>query len=502
MSDLLNVVDLTVSFGKAAPVVEGLSMEIHPGESVGLVGPSGSGKSLSALALLGMLPRGASVTRGWAALQRKDGQSINLFEAGEKTRAALRGKEFGYVSQDPLAALNPVHRCGRQLLEAIYCLCGPAANAAAILERVLTCAELGGLQEQVKQALPSQLSGGQLQRVMIAMALIGQPRLLIADEPTTALDAITQVEIVRLLDRLRRELGMGLLLITHDSQLLTKMTDRVVELPGLPRGQASSRAADGEHPETTVPAPSNYLEITDLVAHYEDRSQPAVNGCTLRIAAGEYVALVGPSGCGKSTLARCLVGIKSFSDGRICRQDDCLGPDATSCEVRALTGGQLIFQDVAGSLNPRMRVGRMLTEVLRTHRQGELADLLRVVGLDASRHADLYPHELSGGERQRVVIARALACNPTLLICDEALSAVDDRLRDSLQTLLRKLCRQRAIALLFITHDLRQVRTHADRVLIMERGRIVERGRPEEILQDPQTEIGKQLVEAARSIGR
>ena len=502
MSDLLNVVDLTVSFGGATPVVEGLRMEMQAGESVGLVGPSGAGKSLAALALLGMLPRGAAVTRGWAAYQRKDGQSINLFEADEKTRAALRGAEFGYISQDPLAALNPVQRCGYQLRETIDWLCDRRVEKEAVLTEVLTYAELGHLQEQVVRALPSQLSGGQLQRVMIAMALIGKPRLLIADEPTTALDAITQVEIVSLLDRLRRELGMGLLLITHDRQLLSRMTDRVVVLPGTPRRQRPEDKAEVQTTEVAIADGFSALGVSDLVAYYDPARQPALNGCTLCIPAGEYVALVGPSGCGKSTLAKCLVGIKSFSAGRLSVGENALGPDASGGEVRQLTQGQLIFQDVGGSLNPQLRIGTMLKEVLSAHRQTGLKQLLADVGLEISRHAMRYPHQLSGGERQRVVIARALACRPRVLVCDEALSAIDDALRDTLQSLLRSLCRKRAIGLLFITHDLRQVRTHADRVLIMEEGKIVEQGTPEDILNNPQTAIGKKLVAAAMLIGR
>ena len=502
-SGLLHVNELTLAFGEDVPVLTGLSFELSPGESIGLVGRSGAGKSLAAAALLGLLPAGARVVRGTARYTDKSGKTVNLLELSERSMTRLRGRELGLIFQEVQQALNPILRCGAQLRESVRSLRPEVVDVEAFVRETLERVELGGVVEQVLNGLPARLSGGQLQRVLIAMALIGRPRLLIADEPTTALDSITQAEIVYLLDRLRKELGMGILFISHDAALLQRATDRQIHIGGPVQMEVLPPACEIH---AAAPLPSllkpPVLEVDGLNVAYHEGVDPVVADCSFSLRRGEWVALVGPSGCGKSTLASWLVGLVPGTFRSLLIEGREVAPVRSGQAFRDAVGAQVIFQDVAGSLNPELTVGAAVREVVRLHpgEQNHL-DLLASLGLDPKVYADRYPHELSGGQQQRVGIARALAARPRILICDEAMSALDAPLRVEVQLLLENICRERGIAVLFITHDLGHVARYADEVLIMESGRIVERGAAEKIMAAPESDMGRGMVKAARLSG-
>nr|WP_256534145.1 ATP-binding cassette domain-containing protein [Lewinella sp. JB7] len=491
---MLHVTDLSIAIGEGAPVVDGLSFSIAPGETVGLVGASGAGKSLSAAALLGLLPAGARVRGGRAIFRRKSGESVDLLALRARQYTALRGREMGLVFQETQAALNPVLSCGSQMREAVRRLRPDMPDPKSYVSELLERVELAPLGDRIMRALPNELSGGELQRLLIGMALIGEPRLLIADEPTTALDSITETEMVRLLDRLRRELGMGMLFITHDARLLTRIADRVV-----PIGPPPTTTVESMDRPLARSTPARVLvDVRELTVTYPGREQPAVSRCSFRIAEGEWLALIGPSGCGKTTLAHWMVGLRPALSGSLQVEGLAQPATLTGRTIRTMTGAQIIFQDVNGSLNPGMSVGATLREVTKLHGSGDAAAFLRRVNLAPERFLERYPHQLSGGERQRVVIARALAAKPRILICDEAVASLDLPLREEIQALLKQIGLRDRIGILFITHDLHQVVRFADRVLLMNQGRIVEQGSATDILRAPATDVGKRLVAAAR----
>ncbi|THH41288.1 ABC transporter ATP-binding protein [Neolewinella litorea] len=503
MSELLHVEDFCLSFPDLPPVVEGLSFSVAPGEAVGLVGPSGSGKSLTAYALLGLLPGTASIDRGRAAYHRKDGTAVDLLNLSEAERVRVRGREIGYVFQEPQSALNPVLSCGRQLREAVHHLGDPGQDAEVTLTQLLEKVGLASIRERVLVALPRELSGGQLQRVLIAMALAGRPRLLVADEPTTALDSLAEAGIVRLLDKLRRENDMGLLFIAHDEALLTRVTDRLVQIrpssgAAAPISKASSGAPGAGAAVSRAQRAQGevVVEVSELMIQYTPEAAAAVSNCSFAIRSGQWVGLIGPSGCGKSTIAGWLVGLVSAQRGSVTVAEGRLPASADGSSIRRLVGGQLIFQDVMGSLNPLLTVGEALEEIAQCHGNDSVEELLQSVDLPPERFRQKYPNELSGGQRQRVAIARALAARPRILICDEALSGLDIPLRHEVVRVLQRVCRRRGVGVLFITHNLRLALTYTDSVLLMDDGRIVERGLPEEILHHPKSELGRRLTEA------
>lgn len=525
-SPLLTVSKLSISFHGAPPVVENLSFSITTGERMGLLGLSGSGKSLTALALLGLLPTGASITSGTAIYHPKEGEAVDLFSLTDKKWEGLRGKEIGLVFQEPLTALNPTHRIGSQLMEAIEQLCPQMTNAQDKMEQLstwLSRVELPAADHnRILAAYPHELSGGQRQRLLIALALLAEPRLLIADEPTTALDTITETAILQLIDRLREEMGMGLLFITHDLAVMERITDQALvlrsgkvvhrgsteEILALPEAGLLSEVTDNSVAEKVAAKTvekknakkaSLALEVRELSINYQARKPwpwskakvfPAVNQISFSVAKGEWVALVGPSGCGKTSTARHLAG---------------LIPAAAGTFAVASGRPQLVFQDPSSSLNPSHSLRTILMEVLQVQAgatskqelQQKSDQLLETVGLPPASFAKRLPHQLSGGQRQRVAIARSLAADPQLLIADEAVSALDAPLRKEILRLLDRLRRDRQLGLLFISHDLHLVAEWADRVLIMDNGRIVEEGPAKNILQQPQSKLGRQLVAAA-----
>ena len=457
MSALLAIADLSIDFaGKSA--VRGVSLTVAPGEIVGLVGQSGSGKSLTALAVLGLLPAGAAVSGGIAF-------------AGAPVSEDQRGRDIGMIFQEPMTALNPVLRVGAQVAETLRCHGIPRAEATRRAEETLKQVGLPGLDDRY----PHQLSGGQRQRVAIAIAIAMQPRLLIADEPTTALDVTTQAQIIALLRRLVTETGMGLLLISHDLPLVTKTAHRVVTL-----GQTVLPAEISRHPAT----PGDLLlEGRGIVREYRHPRLRAVDGVDIAVRAGESVALVGESGSGKSTLLRALLGLDRPQSGAV-----------------TLTGRlQAVFQDPAGSLDPRWRVERLVAEPLpplpAAERRRRVEAVLGQVGLSAA-DIDRLPHEFSGGQRQRIAIARALVVDPDVIAFDEATSALDLAVKTQILNLLAELAATRRLAYLFVTHDLATVRRIADRVLVMRQGRIVEEGPARQIFAAPRHPYTRSLVES------
>ena len=503
-------------------LLEGLDLELRAGECLGLVGESGSGKSLSALALLGLLPPGLGATGALA----HEGNAIAM---GSPAHAALRGRVLGWVPQDPLAALHPLRSAGAQLVEALRVMRG--------LSRGHARREAGALFERVQlpdpaQAMhkyPHQFSGGQRQRIAIALALATRPRVLVADEPTSSLDARIARDILDLLDALRREDGLALLLISHDLPLVGAYAQRLVVLQRgavVERGDTRAVFASPQHPYTrellaadrlaALPpardAAPLLLRGEHLRMRYPKAPRDALDGVTIELRRGEGLALVGESGSGKSTLGRAVLrllrgvhGRVLFFDGRPGGVDLAALPARELRQLRARIG--VVFQDPYASLDPRLRIAEIVAEPLRIHGRGDAAsrrakaaELLRAVGLDASgadaELLDRHPHQFSGGQRQRIAIARALATDPDLLVCDEAVSALDAHHRAAILALLVKLKRERGLALLFVTHDLAAAAAVAERIAVLEAGRIVETGATAEVLRAPRHPHTRALLAA------
>ena len=527
---LLQVEGLAVAI-QGLPVLRAVDLSVEPGEILGVVGESGSGKSMTALSVLRLLPQGAQA-RGRIAL---DGQDLLAMPEADLCR--LRGRAMGMVFQEPMTALNPLHRVGDQVAEVFRIHAGlgrgeARARAASVLDRV-------GLPPAVAppDRYPHELSGGQRQRVGIAMAIALQPRLLIADEPTTALDVTTQAQILALLRDLVAEQGTGLLLISHDLAVVGAMADRIAVMrggevveSGLARDvlahprHAYTKAllAASRHAPARIPPPAGegrpMLEVVGLVRDYPlPRPMPlgprpvlrAVDGVSLRVGRGESVGLVGESGCGKSTLARAILALEKPDAGTI----RIAGAPAMGLGGAALTAMrrrvQIVFQDPYGSFDPRHRAERIVAEPLHllerrptaAERRARVEEALREVGLPPEA-CDRYPHAFSGGQRQRLAIARALITRPDLIVLDEPVSALDVSIRAQILDLLADLQARLGLAYLFISHDLAVVRAITDRVLVMRKGRIVEEGPTGEVLAQPRHAYTRELVESALHLER
>ncbi|MFJ9779575.1 ABC transporter ATP-binding protein [Amycolatopsis sp. NPDC101161] len=545
---LLRLHDVAVSFGDVE-AVRGVGYEVHAGEVVAVVGESGSGKTVTAMSLLGLLPPTARVT-GRAELAGRD-----LYAMTPAELRAVRGGEVGMVFQEPMSALNPVFTVGDQLVEAIRThreLTASAARARAV--ELLDLVGLPAPRERFR-SYPHELSGGQLQRVVIAMAVANEPKLLIADEPTTALDVTVQAEILELLRDLRSRLGTAILLITHDMGVVADLADRVVVMhdgrvveqgtaaaiftapaeeytrqllgsvvslsatatSGLERALAADlsvgpgHVAVAEHPATAsvpdVPAQASLLRVADLSVTYRGRFRAiavrAASGVNLHVEPGEVLGLVGESGSGKSTVARAVTGLLAPTGGSVHIGDT----DISRVRGRAAKALRrrigMVFQDPLSSLNPRTTVGESVGTPLRLHKavrpsevDGRVAELLDSVQLSPSL-AGRYPHELSGGQRQRACIARALALNPDLLVADEPTSALDVTIQAKVLDLLRDLRHEFGFACLFISHDLAVIEQLADRVAVMHRGHVVEQGPTKDVLTAPAHPYTQRLLSAA-----
>ena len=475
-----------------------MDLQLSAGECLGLVGESGSGKSLTIAALLGLLPPGLRA-RGEIEM---DGRRLPL---GSAAHAALRGRVLAWVPQDPQAALHPLRTVGAQLEESLRRLRG--LDRATARREAIALFERLQLPEPTRllHRHPHQLSGGQRQRVLLALALCGSPRVLLADEPTSALDPRLARESLALFDQLRGELGVSVLLVSHDLPLVARHAGRLAILRRgevVEQGDSAAIFAAPGHPYTRellaadrLPAPDapspgpQLLQLDRVHVSYAGQPRPAVEGLSLFLHRGECLALVGESGSGKSSLGRALLRLlRQGVRGRIVFDgEDLLA--AGRGRLRALRRRiGVVFQDPYASLDPRMRVCELVAEPLRIHgltppegRTGHVASLLASVGLPPEL-ASRYPHQLSGGQRQRVAIARALATGPDLLVCDEAVSALDAQHRAGVLALLARLKRERGLAVLFITHDWQAARSLAERCAVLEHGRLVALGPTAEVL--------------------
>lgn len=519
---LLDIRDLTVAFGQARPAVDSASLEVARGEVVALVGESGSGKSMTARAILGLLPDGAAV-RGSIVL---DG--AELIGAPEADLDRVRGTTVSLIFQEPQSALNPVRRIGWQLREAIRAhrkISKADARAAAI--DLLRQVEVPDPEGRVDY-YPHQLSGGQKQRVAIALALAGEPDLLVADEPTTALDVTVQAEILALLDRIRRRTGMGILLITHNMGVVAQHADRVVVmragcvvetggvhsvfdapthpytrslLAAVPRLPEQAAVAPPSMPDTDVVLEFDAATVT-YPARHGSPSFRAVDQVTLTVRRGEVLGLVGESGSGKTTLGRAAVGLVPLTGGRVLVEGHDLGEIAAR-QLRELRRDvAFVQQDPATSLDPRLTVGASVREPLDVHGVGSADDRRRRVLelLDAVRlpgaFADRFPHQLSGGQRQRVALARALALRPKLLIADEPTSALDVSVQAEVLELFTAIQQDLGFACLFVSHDLAVVHQVADRVAVLRSGSVIEAGPVDTVFTAPRDAYTRALIDA------
>ena len=520
---LVEVQNLSVAFGETR-VVDNVSFTVDRGETLALVGESGSGKSLTALSLLQLLPSGGSNPAGRIRL---DG--VDMIGAAPAALHLARGELAGIVFQEPMTSLNPLHRVGRQVEEAI--LLHRRLDGPRLRNRVIALLRQAGFAdaEHRLDAFPHQLSGGQRQRVMIAAALANDPALLIADEPTTALDVTIQAQILELLARLKTERRLALLLITHDLEIVRRYADRVCVMKDgriVEAGRAAAVFAEPAHPYTRMllaavpkgrPAPlsnraATLVDAANIRVHFPIRRGllrrtvghvRACDGISLYVREGETLGLVGESGSGKTTVGLAVLRLGP-GEGRI----DFAGQDLSTLDRRALrrlrARMQIVFQDPYGSLSPRFSVGDIVAEGLRVHEPGmsrtertrRVAAELEEVGLPAEA-ADRYPHEFSGGQRQRIAIARAMVLKPRFVVLDEPTSALDMSVQAQIVELLRKLQQRHGLAYLFISHDLKVVRALAHRVVVLRRGRVVEQGDAETIFANPREEYTRDLMTAA-----
>jgi ABC-type microcin C transport system duplicated ATPase subunit YejF/ABC-type microcin C transport system permease subunit YejE len=525
---LLAIKDLSVFFGREPheiQAVKGATIELDKGESVALVGESGSGKSVTALSVLQLLPY--PFARHTAGSIRVGG--IEAVGADAVTLQGIRGERVSMVFQEPMTSLNPLHSIEKQIGEALFLHSGMRASRAR--GRTLELLEQVGIRNPETRlgAYPHQLSGGQRQRVMIAMALANEPDLLIADEPTTALDVTIQAQILRLLQELQEQLGMGLLLITHDLGIVRKMADRVYVMqqgeivesgpvdrvfggPQHPYTQRLLAAEPQGKPARTQGLGSEVLGAEDIKVWFPLRKDllgnatdhvKAVDGVSLSVHEGRTLGIVGESGSGKTTLALALMRLQK-SEGAI----RFLGHDIQGGSSRALRPlrreMQIVFQDPFGSLSPRMSIQQIVEEGLAVHRMGGtpseretlVVAALEEVGLDPdSRHR--YPHEFSGGQRQRVAIARAMVLKPRLVVLDEPTSALDVSVQAQIVDLLRDLQQRHKLAYLFISHDLRVVRALSDELIVMRDGQVVEQGQADTVFNSPRQAYTQELISAA-----
>ncbi|MCG6383135.1 ABC transporter ATP-binding protein [Vibrio fluvialis] len=530
-SPLLQVRNLSVSFQTNDGVVNAVNnvnFELNVGETLAIVGESGSGKSVSTNALMQLLPNNARI----------DAQSSIVFEGEELLEKSevqmrrVRGDRIGMIFQEPMTSLNPYLRVGIQVAEAM--MCHRKVSMTQAKQRVLELFELVHLPnpQQAYSKYPHEFSGGQLQRIMIAMALINEPDILIADEPTTALDVTVQAEVLKLIKEIQSKMGMAILFITHDLGVVRYVADRVLVMckgDVVEEGDTQELFTNAKHDYTRMlinaipkgskdPVDANapaLLKASDIRVKFlikphfiASRNQyfEAVKGISLELKQGETLGIVGESGSGKSTLGRALIGLLP-STGEI----EFKGMDYRKLsEVQRLTlkkDIQMVFQDPYGSLSPRMTVGEIITEGLLVHqphiskaeRLQRARKALEEVRLDASA-INRYPHEFSGGQRQRIAIARALILEPSFILLDEPTSALDRSVQLTVIDLLKDIQQRRNIGFLFISHDLSVVKALSDRVMVMQKGEVMEQGSAEEIFHRPQHDYTKKLIAASFDI--
>lgn len=562
MTTLLNIRELNISFqvdNVDIPAVTDLNFSVDRGETVAIVGESGSGKSVTALSIMQLLAPNVHYNGGTLTFQQKDGRLVDILKCTSSQLQHIRGNEIGMIFQEPMSSLNPVLTCGSQVQEALR-VHQPITLKEAKSKTIELFAKMELPDpEKIMNRYPHQLSGGQKQRVMIAMAMCGSPSLLIADEPTTALDVTVQQSILKLMKQLQQEYGMGLLFITHDLGIVQDIANKVIVLykgslveqgnvnevfqqPQHPytkallacrpvlysKGQRLAQVRDFLTPDQSkidslsvpvAPIATSNLETTEPFAalqnvtvrfpgtkHIFEKAVDflyAVKNVSFEIEKGETVGLVGESGSGKTTIGRCLVGLTRPSAGSVFFEGKNLFemPEASLKNFRKKV--QIVFQDPYASLNPRMKIGEMLMEPLLVHRfyndrkraREAVVSLLEKVHLNADS-IFRYPHEFSGGQRQRIVIARALALQPSLIVWDESVSALDVSVQAQILNLLNELKKEMGFSSLFISHDLSVVRYISDRILVMKEGQIVESGTAEDVYHHPQNAYTQKLIDA------
>ncbi|WP_313688315.1 ABC transporter ATP-binding protein [Pantoea sp.] len=531
--EVLYVDRLSVSTAQGVPILQDISFRIHAGETLCLVGESGSGKSVTSLATLGLLPKGAlKVTGGRILLDGED-----VLQVSNSRQKALRGSHMAMIFQEPMTALNPVLTVGRQIDEVLQTHTGlGAAERHARVMDALSQVHLPDI-TRIYGAYPHQLSGGQRQRIMIAMALVLEPRLLIADEPTTALDVTTQQQILKLIRELQQKHGTAVLFITHDMGVVVDIADRVcvmrkgniVESGGLEQVLSQPRedytkallaAVPGLAPRPARKAisPQVVLDVVELGKIYRAKGgllswfgkrragTRALDDVTFSLKRGRTLGIVGESGSGKSTMARCVMRLLTPDEGAI----RITGNDISELSPAGLKPHrkriQMIFQDPNRSLNPRISIGKSLVEGPMNHgvsfaeawARGQ--ELLELVGLPADA-IERFPHQFSGGQRQRIAIARALAMEPDVIVADEAVSALDVSVQAQVLQLLDDIQRRLGVAILFITHDLRVAAQLCDDVLVMQHGKVIEYGAAADVLGAPQHPYTQQLMGAVPGKG-
>ena len=551
MDKILHIENLTVEFdqpGSKVRAVDDISFELKEGQSLGVVGESGSGKSVTSLSILNLLKyQKNNQTTGKIIFSNQDAPS-EILDLTERYLSRIRGGMIGLVFQEPMSSLNPVMRCGKQVEEVLKT--HDVVEQSAFRDRVISLLEKVRLDdtERIYRSYPHQLSGGQLQRVNIAMALAGEPQILICDEPTTALDVTVQKEVVTLLKDLVSEESLAMIFVCHDLDLVSEICDsvivmkngKIVEQGPLPDtfnspkhsytkallqckpqpskktlklptiesiiqgGEASKFRPAHTRSEEVVLVVKN-LTKTYVQSHVTFFSRPqlfnALSQINFELSQGEILGVVGESGSGKSTLAGCIAGLFPISGGAMKYRSREYDYRTLQTDKSLRRDIQLIFQDPYGSLNPRMTIGRCIAEPILYHRiiesemeaKTRVIELLERVGLEAS-HFDRYPHELSGGQRQRVCIARALAVQPKLLICDECVSALDVSVQAQILNLLDELRASLGLSMIFISHDLSVVHYISDRIIVMKDGYMVESGTADEIMFSPSSDYTQALI--------
>ncbi len=526
MSIVLSVRDLSLAIGEDQ-LLKKVGFDIKEGEIFALVGESGSGKSLTSLAIMRLLPEVISVASGDIFLKEK-----SLFALPEYEMQKIRGKSIAMIFQEPMSALNPVMTVGEQVAEVIRIHLG--LKKEAVKAKVISLFKEVALKDPETRYswYPHQLSGGQKQRVMIAMALACEPALLIADEPTTALDVTIQAQVLELLKSIRDARGLSILFITHDMAVVSQMADRIAvmkegeileqaerkvffENPEHPYTQALLRdAMAGKEERSKEIGKDTLLEVENLKVYFPVKKGifqrtvgyvQAVDGVSFSIPRGKTLALVGESGSGKSTIGKAILSLVPVTSGSVKFEDQ----DLVVLKEERLKPYrqkiQVVFQDPFSALNPRMTIGEIIREGMvslgvgpgkRSEQDTYIKDLLVKVDLDEG-YIDRYPHEFSGGQRQRIGIARALAVKPELIVCDEPTSALDVSVRVQVLKLLKKLQDETGVSYLFITHDLSIIATVADEVAVMKEGKIVEQGLVEDVMYAPQHSYTKKLLASA-----
>ena len=553
---ILSVRDLRVTFKSASglnEVLHGISYQLYANEILGIVGESGSGKSVASLAVMGLLPLKSGVTISGEIIFNSD----NVIDYSQKQLETIRGRKIAMIFQEPMSALNPSICCGKQVEEILLqhsCITKKEAKEEVI--RLFSAVKIPEAKTTYKK-YPHEISGGQQQRVMIAMAIACKPEILIADEPTTALDVTVQKEIIALLKTLQQDYKMSVIFISHDLALVSDIADRIVvmykgdivekgdtksvfknpqkeytkaligarptlkgrlkKLPTIsdflsgiiPRALIAKTAREEKHKNIYGSAP--LLEVINLEKTYYSKASffgtktalKAVDNVSFKVYSGETLGLVGESGCGKSTLGKAILQLDKATAGTIKYK----GKDITNLSKKALRTLrkeiQIIFQDPYASLNPRLTVGKAIMEPMKVHglfssdneRKARTIEILEKVGLEAA-HFDRYPHEFSGGQRQRIGIARTIAVQPQLIICDESVSALDISVQAQVLNLLNTLKEDYGFTYIFISHDLSVVKFMSDQLMVMNKGKIEEIGEADSIYESPQKEYTKTLIEA------